>query len=80
LGVRVTIPRQPGGTFDERRNTSRVFRPGPRALDDALEALAAWRAREPAHAAWIEAGAPTIETQFSHAMLFGTPHAGRRRK
>jgi hypothetical protein len=59
--------------WDERRNTSRTFQPAPDALPNALRALAALRANDPALVAWIEAGHPT-PTEAEHVAWFGRPY------
>ena len=68
-----------GGGFDERRNTSRVFAPPPAAVEDCLQALAAYRRSHPRIYAHIEAGSPPILTQDDHVRWFGEPHQGRPR-
>jgi hypothetical protein len=65
----LSIPRQVS-VWDERRNTSRVFRPPPDALPNALAALAVFRRAAPEHVAWIEGGFPTL-TEREHAARFG---------
>lgn len=64
--------------FDDRRNTSRVFRPPPHALAEARDAIARWAASNPAHAAWIAAGAPTM-TEAEHASRFGESYRATSR-
>lgn len=62
-----------GGSFDERRNTSRVFPVPPTALPDALASLAALRRNDPALVRWIEDGHPTL-TADEHVARFGGPY------
>ncbi len=66
------IPKQ-SAVYDHRRNTSAVHGVSPNAMYEALEALETWRARNPAHAAWIEAGAPPL-TEDEHRRRFGGPY------
>ncbi len=72
------IPRQ-GSIWDERRNTSQVRPVPPDALANALKALAKFRREQPAHAAWIIGGYPTL-THAEHVRRFGHPYARARRK
>ena len=70
--------RFPGtAVFDERRNTSRVFRVPPNALPEALTALERFRRASPAHAAWIAEGAPAL-TDDEHVRRFGEPYRATR--
>lgn len=68
-----------GGSFDERRNTSRVWPVSPLALKDALAALAALRRNDPALVRWIEDGHPTL-TETEHLTRFGEPYSRRPRR
>lgn len=60
--------------FDERRNTSRVFRPPPDALPNALRALESCRRDQPQLCAWIDAGAPPIRSDDDHRRWFGSAY------
>lgn len=71
------VPRQPGATFDERRNTSRVFKVPPDALPAALRALAALRRSDPALVQWLEDGHPRL-TEAEHVARFGETFVSRR--
>jgi len=66
-----------GPTWDEHRNTSRVFPVPPDALPAALSSLAAFRRENPALAGWITQGAPLL-THEEHLALFGEPYRGAR--
>jgi hypothetical protein len=71
------IPRVSGPTWDERRNTSRVFPVPPDALPLALAALERFRRFEPAHAEWIADGAPNL-SEAEHFARFGVPYRSHR--
>ncbi len=76
------IPRVSGPTWDERRNTSRVFAVAPHAFKDATVSLAALRRDQPALVRWLEDGHPTL-THDEHVARFGEPYRGvksRRRE
>jgi hypothetical protein len=75
----MSIPLQPGGTWDYKRNTSRVFPVPPDALPNALRALQSFREREPVHAAWIADGYPNM-TADEHVAMFGIPYVKARPK
>lgn len=60
-------------TFDERRNTSRVWGIPPTALPEALDALRRLRVEDPALVAWIAAGAPRL-SHAEHVERFGRPY------
>jgi hypothetical protein len=64
--------------WNERRNSSQVFKPAPNAVPDALRALAAFRRDDPALAAWIEEGAPNLP-ESEHVERFGAPYARKQR-
>lgn len=66
-------------TWDEHRNTSRVWPVSPDALPAALRALEQLRVDEPALCAWIEEGAPTL-TDAEHVERFGEPFTARAGK
>lgn len=68
------IPYQGAPVWDERRNTSQTRPPDPMALENALEATAAFRRNYPRMAAWIAAGCPTIRTDDDHLRWFGVPY------
>lgn len=74
------LPRQPSrvGTFDEKRNTSRVFQPEHGAVGVALKALQHFARENPRHAAWIASGAPSIDSEDKHFEVFGEPYAKRK--
>jgi hypothetical protein len=72
------IPRQ-SSTWDERRNSSRVFPVPPGAVEDAERALRRWQAEAPAHAQWILDGYPTL-TDADHVARFGEPYTGPKRR
>jgi hypothetical protein len=76
----VSIPRVPGATFDERRNTSRVFPVDPGANAACTAASRAWARAAPQHYAWIKAGAPPIATQEDHVRWFGVEYASKPRR
>lgn len=70
--------RFPGtAVWDDRRNTSRVQKVPPTALPDALAALERFRREQPALAAWIGEGAPTL-TDEEHVRRFGEPYRATR--
>lgn len=69
------IPRSFGPTFNDRRNTSRVFPVPPDALPAALDELRRFREREPELVEWIEAGAPRL-THAEHRARFGVDYGG----
>ena len=72
--------RFPGtAVWDDRRNTSSVRKVPPNALPEALEALAYFRRTQPALAAWIAEGAPTL-TDDEHVRRFGEPYTASRRR
>jgi hypothetical protein len=75
----VTIPRQPGGTWDVHRNTSQVFQVGPDCLPAALAALARFQRTEPRHYSWIISGYPNL-TEPEHQRWFGAPYARAKAK
>lgn len=64
-----------GAKWDEGRNTSRVVPVPPDALPNALRELTKWRTENPAHAAWVAAGAPNV-THDQHRERFGEPYGG----
>ena len=67
-------------TWDERRNSSRVFPVSPQDVDNARNALHRLRITDPALVEWIEAGHPTL-TEAQHVEQFGEPYrAARARK
>jgi hypothetical protein len=69
----MSVPRQPGGRFDERRNTSRVFPVVPGSSSEAVAALQRWARAEPEHARWIAEGHPSL-TDAEHRERFGVPY------
>jgi hypothetical protein len=75
----VSIPRVSRVTWDEHRNTSRVFPVPPGAVEAADRALRAWTRENPKHAAWVAAGAPPINSQEDHVEWFGEPYVPRKR-
>jgi hypothetical protein len=76
---RVSVPRQTVA-YDERRNTSRVFPVDPAALPAAVRAMQSYRAASPADAAWLEAGAPPINSQAEHFRWFGREYVAPTRR
>ena len=68
-----------GARWDERRNTSRVFKPPPDALPNALRSLRALRESHPGLVAWLADGHPTL-TEAEHVERFGEPYATHRRR
>ncbi len=68
-----------GATWDERRNTSRLFEPDPGAVDAALRAIRVWRRLEPAHAQWVADGAPAL-TEAEHLERFGGAYQSHRKR
>ena len=73
----MSVPRQPGGTFDEHRNTSRVFPVAPGSGGAAVDAMRRWAAANAAHAQWIRDGYPTL-TEAQHLAIFGEPYNAKR--
>lgn len=71
------IPPVRGRTFDERRNTSRVFQVPPHLHAEALASLAHLRRTDPALVKWIEDGHPTL-TDEEHLARFGEPYRSTR--
>ena len=73
---RPAIPRQPAphGSFNDHRNTSRVWPVPPDALPAALKAL---RGLAPELRAWITAGHPTM-TEAEHRERFGEDYTADR--
>lgn len=69
----------PSSSWDERRNSSRVFPVAPDALPKALDALAAMRRNDPALVQWILDGHPSL-TEFEHRERFGEPYQATRSK
>lgn len=68
-----------GSTFNEHRNTSRVFAVPPHAHKEALASLERLRRDDPALVRWIEDGHPTL-TAEQHLSRFGAPYSVRPRK
>lgn len=68
-----------GPTFNERRNTSRVFPVPPYALKQLQAALAALRRNDPELVRWIEDGHPTL-TRAEHFERFGCDYRKAARK
>ena len=74
----MSVPKQ-RSVWDERRNTSRVRPVPPNALPEALQVLANFRRHFPAHAQWVEEGAPRLSHE-DHLRRFGVPYTGVRAK
>lgn len=68
----MSIPPQ-ASVFDERRNTSRVIKAPPGAVDAALNAIRAYVRKSPKHVRWLLEGHPTM-THEEHYERFGQPY------
>lgn len=76
----MSVPRVPGATFDERRNTSRVFPVPPGADAACRNACRAFARDNPEHLAWLRDGAPPIRSQAEHVARFGVEYASGLRR
>ncbi len=74
----MAIPQQ-ASVWDEGRNTSRLRRPSPTALPDALKALAQLRRSHPELVRWLEDGHPRL-TEAEHVERFGESYETTRRR
>ena len=66
-----------GPTFNEHRNTSRVWPVPPTALPAAKRALESLRRDDPALVQWLADGAPNL-THEEHLRRFGVPYQSVR--
>ena len=73
----MSLPRQ-HVSYDERRNTSRVFPVTVQDGENARRAVTALRRTDPALVQWIEDGHPRL-TEAEHIQRFGVPYEPPKR-